>query len=107
MTQDTLAKAVAATLGFEGRIAWLYRDDAPEGYATAGAGHKCATQADALLLPWQVAGQPATPQQIAADYQAIMAAPLGGAAVNSHRAPPISVSRNNYVRDLFLQAAAA
>jgi hypothetical protein len=80
MTPDTLAKAVSATLGFEGRIAWLYRDDTPEGYATAGAGHACFTQADALLLPWQVAGQPATPQQIAADYQAVMAAPLGHTA---------------------------
>jgi hypothetical protein len=61
--------------GFEGRIPCIYLDT--NGVPTCGKGHALFSQADALLLPWQINGQPATPQQITADYQAVKAAEPG------------------------------
>src|ERR1039458_9146025 len=80
MRPDLRVSAVSATLGFEGRIGWGYRDSSASGWFTCGGGHCCFTQADALLLPWQVNGVPATPQQVIFDYQSVLAAPPGHTA---------------------------
>ena len=194
---DPIAQAIEAELAalanLEGSVACMYLDDDDPGNVTCGRGHLLPTQASALLLPWQIDGQPATPAQIAADYQAVKAAQPGhvwtryepmtvcrlapadqeglcrndligcaqrlqvhfpqlaqypvaaiqgaldiefncgdfpiarnkagalewpsltravlandwaAAAVQSHRAPPVSAARNAYVRSLFVQASA-
>jgi hypothetical protein len=81
MTPSLLDSCITRTLAFEGSIAWLYRDDSDKGWPTCGAGHACFTQADALLLPWQLPdGTPAPASQVIKDYQAVLAAPLGHTA---------------------------
>jgi GH24 family phage-related lysozyme (muramidase) len=81
MTPSLLDSCITRTLAFEGSIAWLYRDDSEKGWPTVGSGHACFTQADALLLPWQMPdGTPAPASQVIKDYQAVLAAPLGHTA---------------------------
>lgn len=65
-----------------GAIPWLYLDShrngqgAPAPLATVGIG--CAVVlADALALPFQIQGTPATAAQIEADFQTVMKAPFG------------------------------
>ena len=71
MTPNIIAQAVAALRRFEGVCAWPYSDTA--GICTTGIGHAMFTQADMLLLPWQVNGAPASALQMQTDYQAVLA----------------------------------
>lgn len=64
----------------EGSVAWLYLDSADQPNVTAGAGHLIASASLATDLPWRVGDEPATPDQIMADYRAVQAAPPGHAA---------------------------
>jgi GH24 family phage-related lysozyme (muramidase) len=50
------------------------------GEVTIGIGHAILKAADALTLTWSVNGSPATDDQIAADYAAVDAAPIGHVA---------------------------
>ena len=88
MTPDIIQAEAAEMDGFEGRIPYIYLDT--NGVPTCGKGHALFSQANALLLPWQINGQPATPQQIAADYQAVKAAEPGHTAAHYE---PLTVCR--------------
>ena len=81
MTEDVLLQCIEKAVEFEGCIAWLYRDYSDKGIVTCASGLALFSQADALRLPWhETDGSLSGPAQVARDYQAVLAAPLGHTA---------------------------
>lgn len=70
---EVLARWVAHTERYEGRIPWLYLDI--RGLVTIGAGVLVDPVELALRLPLQLDGRPATPGEIAAEWKAIKSRP--------------------------------
>jgi GH24 family phage-related lysozyme (muramidase) len=60
---------------FEGCVPYMYR--CTGGEVTAGIGHAFLTSADAAGLQWQISGRPASPEEIAGDFEKVAAAPIG------------------------------
>src|SRR4051812_36239854 len=60
---------------FEGRVPYMYR--CTGGEVTVGIGHAIQAADDALRLPWKIAGRPATPGEVRADYTRIEGQPKG------------------------------
>jgi GH24 family phage-related lysozyme (muramidase) len=75
---------------FEGRVPYMYR--CTGGEVTIGIGHAILTPELAQKLTWTVAGRPATPTEIRADYARIAAEPKGMAAKHYE---PLTVCRMN------------
>lgn len=71
--QDSCAKIES----FEGRVPWLYRDT--RGNITVGVGKMLATLDAALALPFQISapGEFASAEEIANDWNRVMAMPFG------------------------------
>src|ERR1035437_2098929 len=68
-------QSLAQLKSFEGCVPWMYRDSV--GKVTVGVGLMLPNAAAACALPFQVAGTPATKQQIEAEFARIDALPLG------------------------------
>jgi GH24 family phage-related lysozyme (muramidase) len=62
-------------IGWEGELRTIYRDTL--GNATVGDGLLLPSMASALVLPFQVAGRAATADEIAHEYDRVMAIPMG------------------------------
>jgi len=80
MTPQLLASCVDRTIGFEGSIAWLYRDFSEKGWPTTGAGHALFSQYESRALPWKIGDRDAFANEIYKDFQVVLAAPLGHTA---------------------------
>ncbi|HEY7390299.1 MAG TPA: hypothetical protein VH640_17415, partial [Bryobacteraceae bacterium] len=72
MNQQTILERLKS---FEGFVPYMYR--CTGGAVTAGIGHALATAADAAVLQWEISGRPASPVEIAGDFEKIAAAPIG------------------------------
>lgn len=69
MTEDELRVVLGILERSEGRVAWLYLDNAEHPNVTVGVGCLIATVDDARRLPFRRAdGTPATPDAIATDF---------------------------------------
>lgn len=68
---------------FEGAIPWMYRDTV--GKVTVAVGRMLPDAGSAQLLPFQLAGRAATPQEIAAEFKRVDALPMGRPAQFYHR----------------------
>jgi GH24 family phage-related lysozyme (muramidase) len=60
---------------FEGFVPYMYR--CTGGAVTAGIGHALLTSADAAGLGWEISGRPASPEEIAGDFEKVAAATKG------------------------------
>jgi GH24 family phage-related lysozyme (muramidase) len=60
---------------FEGLVPYMYR--CTGGDVTTGIGHALFTSADAAALAWEISGRPASPDEIAGDFEKVAAAPKG------------------------------
>jgi GH24 family phage-related lysozyme (muramidase) len=60
---------------FEGCVPYMYR--CTGGDVTAGIGHALLTSADAASLKWEISGRPASPEEIAGDFEKVSGAPIG------------------------------
>jgi GH24 family phage-related lysozyme (muramidase) len=69
------ADVLARLEKFEGRVPHMYR--CTGGEVTIGIGHAILAAADAAQLSWNLAGQPAPPPRVQADYAAVAAADKG------------------------------
>ncbi|MGD0778994.1 MAG: glycoside hydrolase family protein [Candidatus Solibacter sp.] len=69
------ALVISRLENFEGRVPYMYR--CTGGKVTIGIGHAIETPADALTLTWSIDGQPATGDEIQADYASVAAAQKG------------------------------
>lgn len=63
----------AFTASFEGRTTWPYRD--VKGLVTVACGNLIDPLGEAMGLPWQVDGRPATDAEIRAGWEAVKALP--------------------------------
>ncbi|AKU93362.1 hypothetical protein AKJ09_11508 [Labilithrix luteola] len=74
MKASVLAAFLKFTAPLEGRVPWMYLDDAsPRGLVTCGVGNLCSLSF-ALTLPWTVDGRRATRAEIEAAWRAVDAA---------------------------------
>jgi GH24 family phage-related lysozyme (muramidase) len=78
-----LDQSLAQLEHFEGSIPWMYLDT--RGHVTVGVGLLLADANAARKLPFTIANQPATPDQIAADYERVHAMPMGRPAGFYHQ----------------------
>lgn len=69
---------VADLRRWEGVVPHMYLDQ--KGLVTTGVGNLLATIEDALALPWERRGQPATREEVEFNYGAVQALPWGMAA---------------------------
>lgn len=87
----------------EGEVAWMYRDNAPEGNVTVGIGCLIPGVRDAIALPFanMTEERPATPDEIGEDFRRVMRLPPGLAA-HAYRAtvPPALELPESAVDDL-------
>ena len=74
-----LDESLAKLEFFEGAIPWMYLDT--RGYVTVGVGLMLPDAAAAQKLPFMAGGQPATPEEISAEYARVHALPMGRPAL--------------------------
>ena len=74
-----LEESIAKLESFEGVIPWMYLDTV--GKVTVGVGLMLPNAAAALRLPFHIEGQPATEDEIAAEFARVDAMPMGRAAL--------------------------
>lgn len=74
LASEEAADYVDALERWEGLTDYLYLD--VKGLPTCGMGHLCKTERDALGLPWEVDGRPATAAEVRAQFAAVAAAPV-------------------------------
>ena len=88
---------------FEGQIPWMYRDSSAAGYCTAATGNLISGVTAAQAMPWQLPdGTPATSDQIADDYNRVMAMPAGLLA-SHYRIPSSLTLAQDYMDTLLAQ----
>lgn len=70
MTDDELKQELTRLEPFEGRVPWLYQDNAVKPNVTTGVGFLIASVDDACRLPWYHLsdGLPATNGEVASDF---------------------------------------
>lgn len=79
MLATYIDQSIAKLEQFEGVIPWLYLDTA--GKVTTGVGLMLPSSSAATRLPFQIAGRPATEDEIAAEYARVEALPVGRPAL--------------------------
>ena len=82
--QNYFEQALAQLVKFEGSVPWMYLDTV--GKVTVGVGLMLPDAPSAQALPFQLNGQPATPDQIAAEFHRITTLPWAKLP-NFYRAP--------------------
>lgn len=65
------------TARYEGRKGWMYLDTHDPPLVTTGVGNLIDPVSEALKLPWQRGGDPASPAEIEADWARVKAMPGG------------------------------
>ena len=73
--QSYFEQALIQLMKFEGSVSWMYLDTV--GKVTVGVGLMLPDAAAAQVLPFQAAGEAATPEQIAADFHRVAGLPKG------------------------------
>lgn len=84
MTDDELRPALTELETHEGRVPWLYLDNAREPNVTVGVGCLVANLDDACALPFQCDGRLATRAEISAAWLRVRSMP-GGLRANAYR----------------------
>ena len=86
MTDDDLKDELDRLEPFEGRVPWMYLDDAESPNVTTGMGFLLSSVDDACRIPWHHLddGLPATRDEITADFLRVKAM-RGGMLANAYR----------------------
>ena len=84
MTDDELRPVLSELEMYEGRVPWLYLDNATPANVTVGVGCLMAKLGDACALPFQCDGRPATQNEITQAWLRVRSMP-GGLRANAYR----------------------